>query len=60
MKKGYGTIGIVVGLVIVISLASEFDEMRKQLGLRDTLVSLGILAVVAIGLIYWVRRSKRQ
>lgn len=58
MKSNKKTIWIIIGIVFMISLASEFRAMAEQTGLAEALLSIGVLIVIVIGIIFWIRKSR--
>ena len=58
-KSAKKNIWIIVAIVFLISLSSEFAEMTKQIGLKDALISFLGLMVIVIGIVYWIKKSKK-
>jgi hypothetical protein len=57
-KSNKKTIWIIIGIVFMISLASEFGAMAKQTGLAEALLSMAVLILIVIGIIFWIRKSR--
>jgi len=58
-KSAKKTIWIIVAIIFLISLSSEFAEMTKQIGLKDALISFIVLMAIVTGIVYWIKKSKK-
>ena len=52
-------IWIILGIILLISMSSEFADMAKQTSLQDALLGFVILTLLVLGIVYWIKRSKR-
>lgn len=52
-------IWIILGGLLVISLASELSRSVKDIGFVDTLGTFCLLIALVAGAVYWIRKSRR-
>jgi hypothetical protein len=58
-KKKRGAIWFIVVIIIVLAMSSEFADMSLQVGFRDALLSFVLLVLIVLGVVYWIKRSRR-
>ena len=59
MKKDRRALIIIILVIVLISLSSEFASMAKQVGLKEALLGFALLAAFTAGLVYLIRRGRR-
>jgi len=52
-------IWIILGALLVISLASELSHMVSDIGFLDTVGTFCLLIALVAGAVYWIRKSRR-
>lgn len=50
---------IILGVILLISMSSEFASMARQLSFWDALASFVLLTLLVLGIRYWLKKSKK-
>jgi hypothetical protein len=58
-KQNKRALLIVLGVVLLLAMSSEFASMASQIGIWDALGSFALLTLIVLGIVYWIKRSKK-
>ena len=50
---------VVLIIVVMLGMSSEYASMARQTSLKEALLGFVVLTLLVMGIIYWIRRSKR-
>jgi len=49
---------VILGFIILIILSREYSRMAQVIGIRDSLISIVVLALIITGIVFWFRKAK--
>ena len=58
MKSKNKVLWIILGSILLFSMGKEFGSMAKQTSLTEAVLGIFVFALVVLGIIFWIRKSR--